>query len=781
MAVAVALTSWLTVLSWRGLTEAPDGWLGHVLAGGLAVTLTGVGLRWLRVPFILVLLAQLLVAGAWVSAVVAGSPVPMGEAGKDLSRAVRDAQAAIAEFAPPVPDSAASLAPVLLPCALLVLIVVDALAAGLRRVPLAGLALLAAYTVPAGLLGGGLSWLSFLLPALGFLWMLYLQECHSLGRWGRTLDQSIDGTPDTPLHSESFRLTALATAGLTVSAAVLLAAVVPALEPQLFNGNGPGNGDGDVRVDNPMVDLRRDLNRGEDVDLIRVSSDDPDPAYLRISVLTRYTNESWSPGDRTMKSGNDSHGDLPPPEGVNPGLPREEFGYRLEATDAFESTWLPTFQHLVSIEADGDWSFDDTTRDFINNSEDASQIEGLTWSERAVRLDYDVDAMLRAPGGAAQVDATYTALPSSFPREVRELAEEITTQSSSDYESAVRLQRWFQKGGGFVYNTDVRSGTGTDDLQSFLDPDAENGREGYCEQFAAAMAAMTRSLGIPTRIAVGFLRPMKVSPNEYVFSAHDLHAWPEVFIPGSGWVAFEPTPTSHTRALPAYTQADVGPDPTSDASSSSAPTSASSSATSASPSLRPSPTPEAAQQQTDGEETDSPLWPALPLILLALLLTALLLLAPRAVRTARRRRRLAAGDPESAWAELRDSAVDLRLPWPEDTTSRAVGSLLADRVGAVDNDNERPRQGASENPEAVDALHRVALAVERACYARPGSWQPEHLGDDVARVVEGWHWGAPPRSRRTAQWWPRSVLRRRSHAAGAATDSSVQRGVDRVS
>ena len=46
------------------------------------------------------------------------------------------------------------------------------------------------------------------------------------------------------------------------------------------------------------------------------------------------------------------------------------------------------------------------------------------------------------------------------------------------------------------------AGNGGADLLAFLDD-----RVGYCEQFAASMAIMARILGIPSRVAVGFLEP----------------------------------------------------------------------------------------------------------------------------------------------------------------------------------------------------------------------------------------------------------------------------------
>ena len=83
----------------------------------------------------------------------------------------------------------------------------------------------------------------------------------------------------------------------------------------------------------------------------------------------------------------------------------------------------------------------------------------------------------------------------------------------------------------------------------FLTP-GKDGRVGYCEQFAAAFAVMARTLDMPSRVAIGFLAPKQVGHDEWVYSAHDMHAWPEVYFRGSGWVRFEPTPAGRTGTPP---------------------------------------------------------------------------------------------------------------------------------------------------------------------------------------------------------------------------------------
>ncbi len=68
-------------------------------------------------------------------------------------------------------------------------------------------------------------------------------------------------------------------------------------------------------------------------------------------------------------------------------------------------------------------------------------------------------------------------------------------------------------------------------------------KQGHCEYFASSMAVVLRTLGIPARVATGFLG------GEYnpisgwqVVRASDAHSWVEAWIPGRGWMTFDPTP-----------------------------------------------------------------------------------------------------------------------------------------------------------------------------------------------------------------------------------------------
>jgi hypothetical protein len=280
---------------------------------------------------------------------------------------------------------------------------------------------------------------------------------------------------------------------------------------------------------------------------------------------------------------------------------------------------------------------------------------------------------------------------------------------------------------------------------------------GYCEQFAAAMAVMARELGIPARVAVGFLEPEK-DGDDWVYSRHDLHAWPELFFSGSGWVRFEPTPSGRASGVPDYTTA-----PVSIPSETDAPTTSDSAENPADPRTSTEAQPQGTEDQADDQAGGGGIpWPWLGGGLLVVLVLVAVALGPRTLRRRRRDQRGLLG-PEEAWEELRDTTLDLRLPWPQHRSPWQTREALVQLFGAPRDEYtpERPRRGPDTNPDAVFALDQIVHALERLRYARadgtePGTWRAE-----MQTCVEALYGGAPRRARRAADWWPRSVFVRR--------------------
>lgn len=782
-ALVAGATTWVGLLSWRGFAADSAGYLRPLLLLAVVVAVSGALARWYRLPGIAVLALQVLLAVAATSWVLTGSPLPVGAAYADLVDAFHDATSSANRYAPPVPRGVAPIDPLLIAGGVGCLLLVDLLACTLRRVPLAGLPLLAVYSVPVSMLDGGLSWWIFIASTTGFLVLLFLHESEQVARWGRPLgsDPTVTDPDAFTVRTGASRASAGAIGGAATALAVVLPLAIPTLDVHVLDF-GPGSGGGDeINLQNPMTDLRRDLlDRENDTDLVQVTTDDPDPSYLRISVLNRFGDDEWTSGDRSIPTDQVADGRMPSLQGVADNVPRTEYGYEVSVSSAFRSTWLPTQAPISSIEAVDDWRYDVNTMDFIAAGEDEHDTGGIDYSMTGVDLDLDAGQMAAAPPAAGIVSGEFLDLPSDLPPMVRELTAAITEGTSSAFERGVAIQTWFRETGGFEYSLDVDPGNGSDALVEFL-----TDKTGYCEQFASAMAVMARAVGIPARVAVGFLSPDRIGRETYQYSSFDLHAWPELFIPGSGWVRFEPTPPDRASGVPDYTEDGFAPDP-----SATVPTPSTTASDEGRPSDQasasdePTEAPEAADAGTGGTGGGIP-WLPLGGGLLGLALLAVLALLPRALRRRRRERRLD-GDPETVWAELRDTTTDLGVPWPEQRSPRETRDQLVGHLGDPTTQEpplERPAHGRHLAPGAVRSLDEIVLAVERTRYARDGG-DPASLRTAAEACLAALRAGATPRAVRRAEWWPRSLFgggpARRRSGAGRPTESVHGGVVDHV-
>ncbi|WP_210648509.1 DUF3488 and transglutaminase-like domain-containing protein [Nocardioides sp. SYSU D00065] len=740
------LAAWTTVLSWRVLTTGFAEVGFPLLFIGIVVGGLGALGRWRRLPAAAIVAGQLVVGALLVLGTTTGSLLPSPANADAFLVALEAATESARSYAAPVQAGVAPVYPLLLIGGALIVLLVDVIACTLRRAPVAGLVLLAAYTLPVAVTGEAVSWWLFAVIAGLFLALVFLQHSDHVTSWGRA--------PEGAKGSFSVRTgaignTALALGAAAIALAVVVPAAVPTMSMSVFDGNGPGTRD--VEVVDPMVDLRRDLRRGEDVPLLWVTTPGPKPSYLRLSVLARFNGTAWTPGDREIPENQTATGALPPLDGVSTSLDRREFKYDVRVGPNFASTWLPTTPQASRIVAGTDWRYDVNTRDVIAARDDVTTAD-RTYDFTGVQLTYDARTMNDAVSGAGSVSGIFTEVPSTLNNEIRRLAASVTADAPTRFQKAQLLQQWFREDGGFRYDVSTvpSAGDGAADLMAFLDD-----RVGYCEQFAASMAIMARVIGIPSRVAVGFLEPEKATNGSWEYSAHDLHAWPELYFPGSGWVRFEPTPQSRGTQAPDYTTAEF--EQVAESASPSA---------SRSTELLPE-RDEAAEAEAAAATEDATSFPWLPVIagLLGLGVLVLLLLTPRLVRAARRRRRLA-GDIEDLWVELRDTARDLGHGWPVGRSPRRagdwVGRLLATPASGSDRP-DRPRRGREQAPEAAAALDRLVQALEHSRYSRdPETFTAQRFEPELALVEESLAAGVPPRAARRAQWWPASVVGRRA-------------------
>lgn len=729
-----AVASLLAVLPLFAITQE-RGWIVPAAVAIALVAATGHWLRRIHVPPVLVPIAQLAVLVLWLGVVVAGDValfgfIPTAEWATRLVDVARGGVESISAYASPAPVTTGILL-LLVGGSGLVALLVDQLASGLRRAVLAGVPLAACYAVAAGVAQGALAWWWFVPPGIGYLSLLMSDGRTRIASWGRSASPS-------PRHSGVPETDSLVRNGRRVGAVALIAAVaIPAFVPALTEGilgpGGAGGGSGGrtIRTDNPIVDLQRNLTRPDNVDVLSYTSSSNDPQYIRTVTLDVFNGEVWQTSDRDVPRSQRVADGMPPP----PGLQLRDVplvDYSVEVTDNYSSRWLPLPYPAQQIEIEGDWRYDINTLDVISPDDDA---QGTAYTATSYDVTPTPEALAAVRPYRPEL-AALTALPDDLPELVTDLAAEVTADADDAFGRALALQAFFRNTvgeDGFTYDLTAEPGTSATALVDFLTE-----RRGYCEQFAASMAIMARTLDIPARVAVGFTPGDFQGDATWLIRAHDAHAWPELYFEGIGWVLFEPTPATRTGPPPQWTVVNDGNEPTTPGPAPSTPT-PSSSATGAVP------RDDTAGGGGSASDSGSTIW---PVVILGVVALAAVVYAPTGVARLRRARRWqrAGDDPvrnaEAAWTDLREAALDAALPWDSAATPRMIGAQVAHE--------------AELDADERDLLGHVVTTTERARYARTAPEVPS-LRADVAMLRRA-ILASRTRGRRVAAFlWPSAV------------------------
>lgn len=153
----------------------------------------------------------------------------------------------------------------------------------------------------------------------------------------------------------------------------------------------------------------------------------------------------------------------------------------------------------------------------------------------------------------------YLQLPDSLPDRVEALAAEISGGGvTSRYDRIKAVEQYLRSTYSYTKTGSRTPPEGADFVDDFLFEQ----QQGYCVHFSSAMVVLLRSQDIPARWVKGFapgvavgdadddgslvgLQPDSVGGRGerlYEVRASDAHAWVEAYIPGAGWVPFDPTP-----------------------------------------------------------------------------------------------------------------------------------------------------------------------------------------------------------------------------------------------
>ncbi|GAB2683279.1 transglutaminase family protein [Thalassiella azotivora] len=743
------LAALATALVATGMSTLVEGtrWFVELLAVLVAVVLTGnVTARLLRraelvvavqlVAVLLVLTWLYALPEAWAGLLPTPASwqrlVDLADVGLALAR----------DEAPPAPAEAGLR--LLLTAGLgLVAVAVDAAAAGWRQPAVAGLPLLAVYCVPAALARGGLDWYWFVLGAGGFLALLASDSTTRVARWGRVLRGQ--GGEQAPLAAAGRRVGAVA-----LAAAVLVPTLVPGLSEGLLPGTGAG-GDGPggrIEVSNPLFDLRENLAAREDVTVLTYTTDQPSPEPVRWVVADSYDGNTWGPTSGAIPREQQASDGLPEPPGLTDRSVAAERTTTVTIDRLTQSAYLPLVYPPTALDVEGSWLYETTTLNVIGDG--VSTAQGLQYTVEHLQVAPDPATLAAAPAPPPAVTERWTTLPPSVPETVVATAREVVDGQPTPFAQASALQSWFRSGGGFSYDEEAPDGTGTSAIADFLER-----RSGFCVHFSATMAVMARSLGIPARVAVGFLPGEEVEEGTYRVSLQDAHAWPELYFGDVGWVRFEPTPATRTGSVPGWTLP-----PAEEPAGAPAPAPSASAPVPVDPGSLAQ---DGAQQEADAFDLRAALAEVPWRLVAALAVVLAVLTAPWAtsvlVRRARwRRADGSAARVEAAWRTLGERLDDLGAGWPRSATPRQAETAVAEGL------DEDGRQ----------ALHRLARAVERCRYAPAPPEATRGLRTDVRAVVHA------VRDRRpTAATWRARVVPRSGveHLRGALVDAGL--AVDR--
>lgn len=135
---------------------------------------------------------------------------------------------------------------------------------------------------------------------------------------------------------------------------------------------------------------------------------------------------------------------------------------------------------------------------------------------------------------------TYLQLPSIDLSRIRALANAITEGKTGILEKVQAVTQYLRN--NFAYSDTLSDlpYEKTDLVEWFL----FSNKSGFCTYFASAEVILLRTLGIPSRLVVGYSQgTMKNGGVEFEIHEKDNHAWPEVYFNKIGWVPFEPTPS----------------------------------------------------------------------------------------------------------------------------------------------------------------------------------------------------------------------------------------------
>ena len=309
----------------------------------------------------------------------------------------------------------------------------------------------------------------------------------------------------------------------TVATALTLGvtSLLPMGNKRPWLNNGPNT---PIQLGDPTIELSHNLQRPSPVDVLTYRSSDRKPHYLRTTALTHLTAGGAQLESMKLRNSGISEAYNAPGEKID-----------LSVSMRFPSQYLPAPFAVDGFDAAGDWGFDQNSLSVVATGDQGA--------DQTANLDYRVTSVIpnggsslaTARAGSDPAGGETLKIPEGLSDEVRDLAAEITKNANTDGAKAKAIEEHLTSA-SFTYTLHAPTSTGTDIISDFLLRD----KAGYCIHFATAMAILARIEGIPSRVAVGFTGGTQ-DGDGYKVTTDNMHAWPELYFEGLGWMPFEPT------------------------------------------------------------------------------------------------------------------------------------------------------------------------------------------------------------------------------------------------
>lgn len=265
--------------------------------------------------------------------------------------------------------------------------------------------------------------------------------------------------------------------------------------------------------------------------MVRLAPEDGRPLdgalYARLYALDRFERTGWSSSEAK------------PLEGLRPGSVPPARGTRVEVR----------LRRLVSRREPHPLVLVGAARASAVGVRRALRDPDGTWYTRvpAAPLDvrYEVDLSRSADPPPPKDPDRFLATPAGLDPRVEQLAARLVAGIDRPKDRVLAVLEHFAEE-DYVYSVEPLPGDASDPLVRFL----FEAKQGHCELYAGALAALLRLSGVPARVVTGYYGGWWNSRSrELEFTNQDAHAWVEAWVDGAWrWVDATPAESRTRRA-----------------------------------------------------------------------------------------------------------------------------------------------------------------------------------------------------------------------------------------